>query len=192
MGANNSIHNGMSVIFIDTSQLVKGAERLQNMSKELEESVDLVLDASALEIAERAKQLAPRDRGFLAQHITPNTSAKLRKEVDVLADYAAYVEFGTGAYAAAYAASLPSTWQQFALSFKGRGGGTFAEMLKRIQEWVRLKGIASGNEVKSVAYLIARSILIHGIRPHPFLFPAFMQQQPQLIKDLETALKVIK
>ena len=180
----------MSVIYIDTSSIAKGAERFKNMSKELAESVDDVLNANVLEMEEKAKQRAPGDRGFLRQNISADISKPLHKELTVNAFYASYMEFGTGVYAAQYASSLPADWQTFAAQFKGSGGGgTFAEMVKNIAEWVRRKGIASGNDINSAAYLIARSILINGVKPQPFLFPAYMAQLPQLKKDLDNALK---
>jgi hypothetical protein len=40
-----------------------------------------------------------------------------------------------------------------------------------------------------MAYLIARSILKNGIKPQPFLFPAYEQQRGQILKDIETVLK---
>lgn len=179
----------MSSIFIDTSQLTKGADRFKNMGSQLESVVDDVLNANAIELEEKAKQRAPVNEGLLKGQISANVSGHLRKEIAVNAFYAAYIEFGTGAYAAAYASSLPPTWAEYAQKFKGKGNGTFAEMLTNLQTWVRLKGIAQGNEIKSVAYLIARSILRNGIKPHPFLYPAFAQQKPILEQDLENALK---
>lgn len=212
-----NLPGSMSVIFIDTSQLVKGAERLQNISKALADTMDDVLTASALDIELNAKQNVPVDRGFLKQNISAQTTQYLRKEITVNSPYAAYMEFGTGAYAAIYSYYLPPTWQEFARKFMGKTGGTFTELLKHIEEWVRRKGLGTGfrgtigiagtysiktrrrtggastqeRQNKEVAYLIARKILKDGVKPHPFLFPAYMQQIPQLTRDIEAALKKI-
>jgi hypothetical protein len=53
-------------------------------------------------------------------------------------------------------------------------------MVKALMEWVEKKGIASGKQTKSVAYIIALSILRKGLRPQPFLIPAFEQERPKL------------
>lgn len=174
---------------IDVSGFEKIANKFENMSAKMAIEVDKVLNATALEIAAKAKRLAPADRGFIRQGISTNTTQFLRKEVNALAFYSAYMEFGTGAYAAQYVASLPPNWQGYAREFKGKSGGTFAEMLRSLREWVRRKGIASGDDINSTAYLIARKIIIAGVKPHPFMFPAYQKQQKQFYKDLENVLK---
>lgn len=148
--------------------------------------------------AEReAKRLAPVDEGHLRSAIFQQPGV-LQVTVGCAVDYAAYLEFGTRSFAAEYVASLPATWRELAATFKGAGGGSFEEMVLRITEWVKRKGFAairtaSGNKSKSVAsnaaqneaaYLIARSICIKGIKPHPFLYPAVELAQIQLLKNL--------
>jgi hypothetical protein len=39
-----------------------------------------------------------------------------------------------------------------------------------------------------LAYVIARSILQKGLRPQPFLIPAYEQEKPKLIKRLKELL----
>lgn len=211
----------INVLTIDLTQFDKLKDRLTNMSKELAEGVDSVLDANAQDIATKAKTLAPVDMGGMRAQIAADNNKYLEKHVTVNAFYAAFTEFGSGAYAAAYVSSLPPTWQEYASSFRGqKGGGTFAEMLINIEKWVKRKGIGatfstgivhrgrksggyysinplkkgrkerqSKNEVKSIAYAIAVSILKNGIKPQPFLFPSYEQQRPLLIKDVENVLK---
>jgi HK97 gp10 family phage protein len=190
-------------LYIDTSGLIRITDKLKGMEKTIVESVDNVLNANAIEIATKAKQLAPVDIGGLRSSIAPETSELLNKHISVNANYAAYVEFGTGKYAAAYAGSLPDNWQQFALQFKGKGGGNMEEFLKRIEGWIkrnvtatysvktqkRTKTADEAKRTKQMAYLIARSILKNGIKPQPFLFPAYEQQRGQLLRDVETVLK---
>src|SRR3954469_13453504 len=110
-------------LYIDTSGFARITDKLKDMEKAIVESVDQVLNANAIEIATKAKQLAPVDIGGLRSSIAPETSEPLNKHITVNANYAAYVEFGTGSYAAAYAGSLPDNWRQFAMQFKGKGGG---------------------------------------------------------------------
>ena len=194
----------MSVISINTDSLVKGADRFKNMGKELADMVDLVLEKNIVQMEEGAKQRAPGDMGFLRQNISADTSKYLHKELTANAFYAAYMEFGTGVYAAQYVATLPVDWQAYAAQFKakGQGSGTFFDFLVAIKEWVKRVGIGvsynvstrrknrqSNADIENVAYAIAMSILRKGVRPHPFLYPAYREQLPKLETDLENALK---
>jgi HK97 gp10 family phage protein len=175
----------MSVIYIDTSSLSSGADRFKVMGPELASAVDDVLNANVLEIDAKAKQLAPGDRGFLRQNISADTSQFLRKEITVNAIYAAYVEFGTGAYAAQYVSTLPEDWQTFASQFKHeQGSRSIKGILFVLAGWFSRHGID-----KQHAYFIARKIFIYGTKPHPFLYPAIQAQLPQLETDLNNALK---
>lgn len=170
--------------------------------KKLESDISLVMGAFGQDVAREAKQLAPVDEGFLKNQIGSVTEG-LTTNIFCNADYAAYLEFGTRKFAAAYVSTLPPTWQAFAAQFKGAGSGSFQEMVARITAWVKRKGIAaqitkSGKASKSkasisgqdeAAYRIALFILRNGIRPHPFLFPAFEKQYPILIQDLKDLLQ---
>jgi hypothetical protein len=93
--------------------------------------------------------------------------------------YAPYIEFGTGGKV-----SIPSGYGTFAGQFKGKTGGKFADLLKALTEWVNKKGIGGGKN-KSVAYAIALSILRRGIRPQPFLLPAFENEKKNLKKRIK-------
>ncbi len=147
-----------------------------------------------------AKSLAPVDEGRLRQSIG-FVPGELQITITVNVDYAAYLEFGTKSFADAYVASLPQDWQVFAAQYKGAGGGNFQEMVMRIKEWVKRKGFASTYSVGShrktrvgaanedqAAYAIAVSIVRKGIRPHPYLFPAFEKNKLELIANLKAQL----
>ena len=140
----------------------------------------------------------------------------LSVEVVVPVNYAAYIEFGTRGFAAAYVSTLPPDWQAFAAQFKGGGGGSFDEFVMRLTEWVHRKGLGAGgpgkpigvtgtysiktgkrtgnkatqaSEDKSAAYRIALSILRKGIRARPFLFPAVEKNKEILINNLKAVIK---
>lgn len=167
--------------------------------KKYEVQIQQSFDKFGFNVETESKQLAPVDEGHLRSAIY-SKSLPLAAEIGCTVDYAAYLEFGTRRFAAAYVASLPATWQQLAATFKGGGGGTFAQFVLELTEWVMRKGFAApltagGNASKSksaiesqrqVAYLIARSIMIKGIRPHPFLYPAVEKWTPTLLNDLKT------
>ena len=57
-------------------------------------------------------------------------------EVGCAVDYAAYLEFGTGKFAAEYVATLPTEWKEFASQFKGSAGGNFREFVESIMGWL--------------------------------------------------------
>src|SRR5262245_54979831 len=179
-------------IYIDTSGFAKISDKLKEMPKVIAETVDKTLNANALEIATEAKRLAPVNIGGLQNSISADNSQLLRKTISVNAGYAAFVEFGTGRYAAQYVSGLPADWQQFALKFKGqKGSGTMQELFAKIIQWVKAKGLhgltASGRsktgkkaerDILEIAYAITIRILRHGIKKHPFLFPAYEKQRP--------------
>lgn len=196
-----------NTIFIDVTELIKAAQKLKGMEKELAESVDQVLNANAVEIATKAKKLAPVDMGGLRGSINPDVSKPLSKSVSVNVFYAPFIEFGTGKYAAAYVGSLPPDWAAMALKFKGKkGGGDYFDFLNNILDWVKRTGLSTvvnsytgkkvgGKAAKEnlvvLAEAIAWSILRKGVKPHPFLFPAYEQQRPQIAKDIAAVVNAL-
>jgi len=185
---------------------IKIGAKLDADAKRLIGNIDDILSAGAIDIASQAKINASsvaHDMGGLASSINSDTKKKLEKFVTVGVFYAAYVEFGTGKYAAAYVSALPPDWKTYAARFKGKNaaGGSFEEFLINIIEWVKRKGLAGTYSVKTkrrtgnkgarlfedaaVAYPIALAIIRNGIHPHPFLYPAFEQYRKQIIDDIK-------
>ena len=150
--------------------------------KAMEQDIQLALNDFGLRVVQQAKTLTPKDEGYLARSIN-FTSETLSVTINVNVDYGAYIEFGTRKFAAAYVSTLPSQWQQFAQQFRGSQPGSFGEFVQRIMAWVKRKGIP-----EEAAYPIVLKILREGIKPQPFLYPAFTNQTPVLIKDLENLL----
>lgn len=119
--------------------------------------------------------------------------------------YASYVEFGTRKFAASYVASLPKYWQTLAAEYKGKGGGTFAELVKNIALWVGQKGIAGTYSVKTrkrvgtketkeqenlkAAYPIALKIVKNGISARPYLYPAYVKNRNIFDQELNKVFK---
>lgn len=171
-------------ISIKITGLDAAIKNIKAKEKRINDEIDLALNAWALETELAAKQLAPTHEGLLKGSINADTQTRHKKSITVNAFYAAYIEFGTRKFAAAYISSLPPEWEQFAAQFKGGGGGSFAELVKNITEWVRLKGID-----QKAAYPIALKILRDGIRPQPFLYPATQKTTPVLLKDIKDILK---
>lgn len=196
-------------ISIENLNVVKAS--LEKVLPELQTKVSRFLDKHALAVVTKAKQKTPVDEGILRGSISADTSKPTEKHITVNAPYAAFVEFGTGKYAAQHVSTLPDNWQAYAAQFKGQKGGSFHEMILRIAEWIGRKSIyadtalhgtfsvktrkRTGNKVSnkqadlSLAYVIARSILINGIHAQPFLYPAYKEQLQEMIKDLPNLLK---
>jgi hypothetical protein len=151
-------------------------------TKTMEAEIQLALDDFGLRVVREAKLLVPKDEDYLARSINSDPG-KLSVTISANTDYAAYIEFGTRRFAAAYVSTLPAEWQQFAAQFKGSQPGSFGDFIKRIMAWIKRKGID-----EAAAYPIAIKILREGIKAQPFLYPAIRNQTPLLIKDLEDIL----
>lgn len=187
-------------LYIDARQLKAGVKGFERLIKEFPNDVSYVLNANAQTIEAKAKRDAPADRGQLRQGISIDINNPLQKHITSHAPYSAYIEFGTGKYAAQKVSEYPAEYQQFAAQFKGKGGGGFKEFIKLLAEWVRRKGLAGTYSTKTkrrtgnkaarqqqdlqVAYAIAISILKNGVHPHPFMIPALIQQAPKISRDM--------
>lgn len=177
---------------------ITGLQQLQQrLSKtEVDKKVNEALNSFGNAVRTTALQLAPVNEGRLRQGIFYQVG-NLQVTIGCNVDYAAYLEFGTRKFAAKYVSSLPAEWKEFASQYKGSGGGTFEQFVMRIYEWVRKKGIRStgtttgkGKKTKEqdqrqLAYVIALKILREGIKPQPFLYPAFEKNRAILNKKLE-------
>lgn len=181
-----------------------------SFAKELEPKIGNEIKMWANNTAADAARRAPKNEGILRNSIKPSYTS-LHGKVVVGVDYAAYLEFGTRRFAAQYVNSLPNDWKTFAASFKGKGGGSFEELVMRITRWVQQKGIGQTYNVKTRrrdrvgkqsakttaeadAYAIALHIVRNGIRPQPYLFPADREHKKILIENIKkiTGAKHIK
>jgi len=169
----------------------------------LKEALTKELNAFINEAVLLAKQKAPVNNGRLRNAIQADyaTETNMAAKITVAVNYAAYVEFGTRAYASNYVNSLPNDWQTYASSFKGKGGGTMDDLLEAIMDWVKDKGLAGTYSVKTqrrtgnkgarnfedaaVAYPIALAILRKGIRPQPYLYPAIKEAEQNFLERLK-------
>jgi HK97 gp10 family phage protein len=179
----------MAGFTFDIGNLSEVLKRLDTLDANVQQGVKDEVNASALNIQSGAKRLAPVNFGQLRNSIYLKEQ-KVDKgfvfTVGAKASYAAYVEFGTGGKV-----SIPAGFEELAGSFKGRKGGTFKDMVDALTLWVKGKGIGGGKD-KSVAYAIAISILKKGMRPQPFLIPAFETEKPKLINNILNVLKNVK
>jgi HK97 gp10 family phage protein len=176
-------------LYIDASGLKVGREQLQKLAEQIPGRVSDVLNASAEAIVTEAKRNAPADRGPLRQGISYTDSKPLQVTITSQAPYSAYVEFGTGKYAADYVAALPAEFQAFAATFKSSEGKRSVKgMLFILMDWFARHGIKD----KQKQYFIAKKIVMMGTHAHPFLLPAYFNRQAKLKQDMETLLKKLK
>jgi HK97 gp10 family phage protein len=179
----------MAGFTFDIGNLSDVLKRFDTLESKVKEDVKAEINASALNIQSGAKRLAPVNFGQLRNSIYLKEQ-KVEKgiifTVGAKASYAAYVEFGTGGKV-----SIPAGFEELASGFKGKKAGTFKDMVEALTLWVKRKGIGGGKD-KSIAYAIAISILRKGLRPQPFLIPAFQTEKPKLIKNILNLLKNVK
>jgi hypothetical protein len=182
--------------------------KFNTLANEAQNDVQLQLNAFADDVARDAKQLVKAnssDEGNLLRNINPEFGSGF---VSITANtkYAAYIEFGTRKFAAEYVSSLPSDWQAYASTFKGKSNsGDYYDFLNAILDWVGRKGITARYSVKTkkrlknnkgdderllaAATAIAFSILRNGIRPKPFMYPSVNRNLPLLIQNIKDVFK---
>jgi HK97 gp10 family phage protein len=192
----------MAGVFFDVSGFDVLMTKMNKMSNDIQENVLYEVNASALNVQSNAKKYVPVNLGQLRNSIQLKeslSSGKLVFTIGSKLSYAPYIEFGTGGKV-----SIPNGYSEFANQFRGKTGGTFAQLLKALIEWVKRKGIVGTYSVKtgrrtggkaiqqkqneSAAYAIAISILRKGLRPQPFLIPAYEQEIPKLKDNLKRIL----
>lgn len=162
--------------------LNKVVSQLNDFGKEGERMAKNIVQTTADRVVTQAKQLAPKNLSKLAQSIGKEQEMQgFVAKIFVGVSYAIYVEVGTGTYV-----QVPAELQSIALQYKGKGTGSFEQFLKAIRDWCRNKGIP-----EQAAYPIAMSILRKGIRPQPFLYPAYVEGRKRLLIDMKKGLNVL-
>lgn len=170
---------------------------IENKNKAVTTELNMELAASADQIERDAKAAAPVNFGQL-RHSIKASASNLQSEVLVGALYGPYVEFGTGGKVDTQG------FPEVAAQFRGGKGGTFEQMVDDLTEWVNKKGISGTYSIKSrrrqgsalrkaiedrqLARFLAMKILRSGIRPQPYLIPAFLREKPKLINRIKKLL----
>ena len=177
----------------------KTIKDVQNLATDANKNAKTALVLFGKNVETQAKRDAPADEGKLKASINSVFDNKtFTVKITVATDYAAYQEFGTRKFAAAYVGTLPQEWRTYAATFKGKTGGSMDEFIQAIMAWVKRKGIGadmtkSGNVSSSAssldkqqqaAYWIAINILQNGIKPKKFLYEAVKDNLPKLQSDI--------
>lgn len=162
------------------NRLIRKLSKLRN--DDLPKEITKVLDANADEIVLNAKLAAPVHDGILQNSIHKEKidQDKFTLERRVVADapHAPYVEFGTKSKV-----NVPAELQKLAQQIQTQGSTqSYEQGLKAITDWVQKNGIE--DDPKEVF----KRILIFGVHPRPFLYPAFVVQRKRLLQDLQNML----
>ena len=150
---------------------------LKKLSKEKIDEIDAEFEAAAYDIQVAAKSKAPNDEGGLSNAITVDAKGRLSYQVSAQKSYAPHVEFGTRGRAV-----IPAELQDIAAQYKG-GQATGVSAKEAIYAWAKRNGIPEERW-----YLVYRSIMTNGIRPHPFFFSSFFEVKPQLVERIKNIL----
>lgn len=84
----------------------------------ISDEIDMEMGDGIERIVTQAKTLVPANFSRLKTSLYVNKLGKFNYEFGSNVNYAAYVEFGTGRYAATYVPSIEPEWQRFALTYK--------------------------------------------------------------------------
>lgn len=154
--------------------------------------VDKQFGDAAEQMAQSAKQLAPKFDGGLIRGITARKIKDGEWEIISAAPYSAYVEFGTKKKYEAV-----KGYEELANAAKGGTGGKFIDLYHAILKWVKKKGLVTGRQKGSTkadrqavaAWNIAISIAKNGIPATHFFTRAIEGVKPRLLRNLKAAFK---
>jgi HK97 gp10 family phage protein len=179
----------MASITVDIKGMSEALGKFDKYSKKVQTEIKDEVNASALAIQSNAKKMAPVNLGMLRNSIYLTGESKgqfaFMYSVGAGAKYAPYIEFGTGGKV-----RIPAGYESYASTFKTKTGGAFKDMIEALMQWgIRMGYIKSGKGARQHAYFMARKILAKGLRPQPFLIPAFEQEKPKLKLRIEKIIK---
>lgn len=184
--------------------------RLNNLGPEGSRLATAAVNVVADLIVVEAKRLAPKDFGTIAQNIgkiVTGEGDKVHASIYASAPESAFQEFGTGGKV-----DVPIMMQDIAIQFKGKSGGDFKAFVLALTGWVKRHGLTGVYSVSTrrrntsakfggkqgnadadekVAYLIARKILRDGLKPQPFLYPAYINNNYKLLPMLQNAYRTL-
>lgn len=180
--------------------------RLNNLGPEGNRLATAAVNVVADLIVAEAKRLAPKDLGTIAQNIGKTVTGegdKVRASIYAAAPESAFQEFGTGGKV-----QVPVAMQDIAIQFKGKSSGDFKAFVLALTAWVKRNGIVGVYSVQTrkrsnaakfggkqgnddadekAAYAIARKILRDGLKPQPFMYPAYISNNWKLLPMLQNA-----
>jgi hypothetical protein len=108
---------------IEITGVKEAFNRIKVNFNKISDEIDMEMGNGIEKIITQAKTLVPANFSRLRSSLYVNKLGKFNYEFGSNVNYAAYVEFGTGRYAASYVPSLEPEWQRFALSYKTSNPG---------------------------------------------------------------------
>lgn len=174
-------------ITIVPRKLTSVINSLKSFPDNLKKEMHLEMSQAAQEVTTLATRSAPADEAKLRQSIKDRKVGNTY-EVAVGSSYGPFMEFGTKKRSQA-----TRGFENYAREFKGKAvAGPGGNLFDAILGWVKRKKIKFASKTKGrkymkpeqTAFIIARSIARHGVKPHPFLFPAFVKVRRQLVGNL--------
>lgn len=148
--------------------------RLANLPQKLTTLIQAELRDGANAMAAEAKQRAPANDGILRGQIVAYQSDGLEWTYASNAEYSPFVEFGTRTQV-----DIPPGLEQYASEFQFPLPAGALTAKAAILAWCKAKGIPD-----EAAYAIYISIMVKGIKPHPFFFPAYERIKPIIINGI--------
>lgn len=189
----------MSAVVQGVPELIN---RLRRISEDGKANARAIVGSIADMIVNDAKFAAPADLGKIRQGIGKSIESNKDRVIATVfsnAPESPYQEFGTGGKV-----DVPAEMQDVASQFQGQSGGSMQDFILALTEWVKRHGLTGVYSVKThkrntrlsntdddtkAAWAIARSILKNGLKPQPFLYPAYVANIGKLKPMLEAALK---
>ena len=153
--------------------------KLNALPKNLKQEAEAVTKDAANFWEELAKKDAPVDQGRLRAGVSSKKTGEMKYEVVSASEYSAYLEWGTKSRV-----SVPAELQSYAQQFKGgvnQGGAK-----KMIFAWMERVGVP-----KEIQWIVFLSIIIKGIRPHPYFFHQEPIVKKQFLDDIKNILNTI-
>jgi HK97 gp10 family phage protein len=157
-------------------------DKLKSLTHDLKDDIRQEMNASAQVIEREAKRNAPNNVGFLVNGISHYQSGDMEYTVVSAAIYSAYVEFGTRTQV-----SVPAGLEEFANQYRNQPNASSLGAKEAIYNWCKSKGIEP-----SAWYPIFISIMVKGIKPHPFFFNGFLNEKPKLIERIKKIVTDVK
>lgn len=143
-----------------------------------------------------AKDAAPADLGTIRQQLNQVTRQQAFSVIAIISSPApesAFQEFGTGGKV-----DVPEEMADIASQFQGASGGDMAAFILALTDWVKRHGLTGVYSVKTqrrnnnytnqdeqTAWAIAKAILRDGLKPQPFLYPAYVKNSVLLLPMLQ-------
>jgi hypothetical protein len=107
-----------SALNIEITGVKEAFAKVKSNFNKIADEIDMEMGDGIERIVTQAKTLVPANFSRLRSSLYTTKLGKFNYEFGSNVNYAAYVEFGTGKYAATYVPSLEPEWQRFALTYK--------------------------------------------------------------------------